>query len=54
MHAQYAERLLRLDLEVYALDYAPDQDGELAERARTRAHQFGMPCFLTDRAVGRL
>jgi polysaccharide biosynthesis protein PelA len=54
VHAQYAERLLRLDLEVYALDYAPDQHGELAERARTRAHQFGMPCFLSDRAVGRL
>jgi hypothetical protein len=54
VHARYAERLLQLDVELYALDYAPDQDGELAVRARTRAHQFGMPCFLTDRAVGRL
>jgi hypothetical protein len=54
VHAQYAERLLRLDVELYALDYADDPDGELADRARTRAHQFGMPCFVSDRALSRL
>lgn len=49
VHAQYAERLLRHPVELYALDYADDP--ELARSALRRAHQFGMPGFVSDRAL---
>jgi hypothetical protein len=52
VHAGYAERLLQLDVDVFALDYADTV--ELAEFARLRARQFGMPCFVSDRALSRL
>ncbi|MGH3648367.1 MAG: hypothetical protein ACRDTM_14475 [Micromonosporaceae bacterium] len=52
VHAQYAERLLRLDVDVYVLDYA--DTAPLAEFARLRARQFGIPCFVSDRALSRL
>ncbi len=52
VHAQYAERLLQLDVDVFALDYADSMD--LAEFARLRARQFGMPCFVSDRALSQL
>jgi hypothetical protein len=52
VHAGYAERLLQLDVDVFALDYADSP--ELAEFARARARQFGMPCFVSDRALSRL
>jgi hypothetical protein len=51
-HAQIAEQLLKLDLDLYALDYA-DSDG-LANFARRRAHQFALHSFVSDRALSRL
>jgi len=52
VHAEYAERLLQLDVDVFALDYADTV--ELAEFARLRARQFGMPCFVSDRTLSLL
>lgn len=51
-HAQVAERLLRYDLDLYALDYA-DNDG-LATFAERRARQFGMHPVISDRALSRV
>lgn len=51
-HAQIAEQLLRLQLDLYALDYA-DTPG-LTEFAIRRAHQFGMQCVVSDRALSRV
>jgi hypothetical protein len=51
-HAQVAEQLLQFDLDLYALDYA-DTDG-LEQFARRRARQFGMSCFVSDRALSRI
>ncbi|NUO55242.1 MAG: hypothetical protein HOV71_05730 [Hamadaea sp.] len=51
-HAQIAEGLAELDLDLYALDYA-DSDG-LAAFATRRAEQFGMEVFISDRALSRL
>ena len=51
-HAQVAEQLLRLQLDLYALDYA-DTPG-LTEFAIRRAHQFGMQCVVSDRALSRV
>jgi hypothetical protein len=48
-HGGIAERLWRLDVEAYALDYADDED--LAEFARRRADRFGMPCFISNRLL---
>ncbi|WP_217281295.1 endo alpha-1,4 polygalactosaminidase [Kibdelosporangium persicum] len=47
VHARYAETLLGLDVEVFALDYADTP--RLAEFARQRAARFGMPCFVSTR-----
>lgn len=51
-HAQIAEQLLGLDVDLYALDYA-DSPG-LADFARRRAHQFGMVCVVSDKALSRI
>jgi polysaccharide biosynthesis protein PelA len=51
VHAQIAERLLELDLDLYALDYV-DTD-ELATFAARRAVQFGLHSFVSDRALSR-
>jgi UDP-glucuronate decarboxylase len=51
-HAQVAEGLLDLDLDLYALDYA-DTEG-LADFATRRAQQFGLDVFISDRALSRL
>lgn len=51
-HAAYAEKLLRLDVDVFALDYA-DTDA-LTQFAQLRARQFGIPCFVSDRALSRI
>jgi polysaccharide biosynthesis protein PelA len=52
VHAQIAEQLLQFNLDLYALDYA-DSPG-LAAFARRRAHQFGLHCFVSDRALSRI
>jgi len=51
-HAQIAEQLLRLQLDLYALDYA-DSPG-LTDFAIRRARQFGMQCVVSDRALSRV
>ncbi|HWH00865.1 MAG TPA: hypothetical protein VNV66_16485 [Pilimelia sp.] len=51
-HAQIAEQLLVLDLDLYALDYA-DHPG-LADFARRRARQFGLHCVVSDKALSRV
>ncbi len=51
-HAKIADRLLEFDLDLYALDYA-DNEG-LAAFATRRARQFGLHCFVSDRALSRL
>ncbi len=51
-HAQIAEQLLRLQLDLYALDYA-DGPG-LTDFAVRRARQFGMQCIVSDRALSRV
>ena len=51
-HALVAERLLRLDLDLYALDYADTEP--LAEYARRRARRFGLHAFVSDRMLSRL
>lgn len=51
-HAQIAEQLLRLELDLYSLDYA-DSPG-LAEFAERRARQFGLQSFVSDRALSRV
>jgi UDP-glucose 4-epimerase/UDP-glucuronate decarboxylase len=51
-HAEVAERLLDLDVELYALDYA-DSEGLKAFAVR-RARQFGLHSFVSDRALSRL
>ncbi|MEU6715927.1 hypothetical protein ABZ897_31045 [Nonomuraea sp. NPDC046802] len=52
VHAEVAERLLGLDIDVYALDYAEDE--ELTEYAYRRAREFGMLCFVSDRVLSRI
>ncbi|MCK2214738.1 hypothetical protein MF672_013165 [Actinomadura sp. ATCC 31491] len=52
VHATVAERLLGLDVDLYALDYA-DND-ELCDFARRRAREFGMLCFVSDRVLSRI
>jgi hypothetical protein len=52
VHASVAERLLELDVDLYALDYA-DND-ELCDFARRRAREFGMLCFVSDRVLSRI
>lgn len=51
-HAKVAERLLGLDIDVYALDYAEDE--ELCEYAYRRAREFGMLCFVSDRVLSKI
>jgi hypothetical protein len=51
-HAQIAEQLLQLELDLYALDYA-DSPG-LTDFAMRRARQFGMQCVVSDRALSRV
>jgi UDP-glucose 4-epimerase/UDP-glucuronate decarboxylase len=51
-HAEIAERLHELELDLYALDYA-DTEG-LAAFAIRRARQFGLHPFVSDRALSRL
>jgi len=51
-HAQIAEQLLQLQLDLYALDYA-DTPG-LTDFAVRRARQFGMRCVVSDRALSRV
>lgn len=51
-HAQIAEQLLQLEVDLYALDYA-DTPG-LTDFAIRRAHQFGMQCVVSDRALSRV
>jgi polysaccharide biosynthesis protein PelA len=51
-HAQIAEQLLRLELDLYALDYADDPG--LTDFAIRRARQFGMQCIVSDRALSRV
>ncbi len=54
-HAKVAEQLLAFDLDLYALDYAEGPEREaLAAFAQRRAGQFGMSCFVSDRAVSHL
>ncbi|MFB9235785.1 hypothetical protein ACFFWC_09540 [Plantactinospora siamensis] len=50
-HAQIAEQLLRLELDLYSLDYA-DSPG-LADYAERRARMFGLQSFVSDRALSR-
>jgi len=52
VHASVAERLLGLDVDVYALDYADDD--ELSDFAYRRAREFGMLCFVSDRVLSRI
>lgn len=51
-HAQIAEQLLQLQIDLYALDYA-DSPG-LTDWAIRRARQFGMHCVVSDRALSRV
>jgi hypothetical protein len=51
VHAQVAERLLELDLDLYALDYAASED--LADLAAQRAVQFGLHGYVSDRTLSR-
>ncbi|GAA4060958.1 hypothetical protein [Nonomuraea soli] len=51
-HGQVAEQLLEYDLDLYALDYADGR--ELTDFAYRRAREFGMLCFVSDRALSRL
>jgi hypothetical protein len=51
-HAKTAEALLGYDLNLYALDYAADE--ELSSLVEQRARRFGMTCFVTDHALSRL
>ncbi|MFC0107508.1 hypothetical protein [Kibdelosporangium aridum] len=52
VHAEYAVKLAELGVEVYALDYADTP--ELEEWAVRRAAEYGMPCFVSDKALGRI
>jgi hypothetical protein len=47
-----AERLLKSDLDLYALDYA--DTWRLADFARRRAQQFGLLSFVSDRTLSRV
>jgi hypothetical protein len=51
-HAQIAERLLELDVDLFALDYA-DSPG-LTDFAHRRARLFALHSFVSDRALSRL
>ncbi|WP_305784169.1 endo alpha-1,4 polygalactosaminidase [Symbioplanes lichenis] len=51
-HAQIAEQLLGLQLDLFALDYADDPG--LTDFAIRRARQFGMQCVVSDRALSRV
>jgi len=50
-HAQIAEQLLQLELDLYSLDYA-DSPG-LTQFAERRARQFGLQSVVSDRALSR-
>ncbi|MGW1060593.1 hypothetical protein [Micromonospora rubida] len=50
-HAQIAEQLLQLELDLYSLDYADSQG--LTEFAERRARQFGLQSFVSDRALSQ-
>lgn len=52
VHAQYADRLRELNVDLYALDYA--DSAELTDFAIRRASQFHMPCFVSNRELTRL
>ncbi|SMD25680.1 hypothetical protein [Kibdelosporangium aridum] len=52
IHAEYAVKLAELGVEIYALDYADTP--ELEEWAVRRAAEYGMPCFVSDKALGRI
>ncbi|WP_018353049.1 hypothetical protein [Longispora albida] len=52
VHAAYAERLLHLDVDLYALDYADSP--ALESFARRRAEQFGMVSSISDKALSRV
>ena len=47
-----AERLLELDVDLYALDYA--DDAGMSAFAERRARQFGLHPVVSDRALSRL
>lgn len=51
-HAETAEVLLGYDMNLFALDYAGDD--QLASIVERRARSFGMTSFVTDRALSRL
>jgi hypothetical protein len=51
-HARLAERLLELDVDLYALDYA--DDAGMSAFAERRARQFGLHPVVSDRALSRL
>ncbi|MGP3919697.1 hypothetical protein [Nonomuraea sp. 10N515B] len=51
-HAEVAERLLGLDVDLYVCDYADDE--ELADFAHRRAREFGMLSFVSDRVLSRI
>ncbi|MEV0582125.1 hypothetical protein [Nonomuraea sp. NPDC050310] len=51
-HGVVAEQLLEYDLDLYALDYADNE--ELTRFAHQRAQEFGMLCFVSDRALSRV
>lgn len=51
-HGRLAERLLGFDMNLYALDYADDE--ELAAFARQRAQRYGMSCFVSDKSRSTL
>ena len=48
-HAALARQVQVHDVDTFALDYADAE--ELAEFARARAEFYGMPCFVSDRAL---
>ncbi|WP_328339193.1 hypothetical protein [Micromonospora sp. NBC_00421] len=50
-HAQIAEQLLQLELDLYSLDYADSQG--LTDFAERRARQFGLQSSVSDRALSR-
>jgi hypothetical protein len=52
VHAEYALKLAELDVEIHALDYADTP--ELEEFAVKRAAEYGMPCFVSDKALSRI
>lgn len=51
-HGGVAEQLRLLDVDAFALDYADAE--HLSEFARRRAARFGMPCFVSNKALSRI